>query len=91
MGEQMLELEDQVPWKSVRGFWKGRRASWQKEVSPACSWRPAWPAAACGLLQAVLSPEQEVAQPATQWRLGAFSVQLSGLRQGGSRTRSWCA
>ncbi len=35
VGEQMLELEDQVPWKSVRGFWKGRRASWQKEVSPA--------------------------------------------------------
>eukprot|EP00891_Asterochloris_glomerata_P001178 jgi/Astpho2/1178/fgenesh1_pg.00021_%23_23_t len=35
VGEQMLELEDQVPWKSVRGFWKGRRASWQKEVQAA--------------------------------------------------------
>ena len=36
VGEQMVELEHQVPWKSVRGFWMGRRASWQKEVSPAC-------------------------------------------------------
>ena len=36
MGEQMLELEDQGPWKAVRSFWKGRRARWQKEVSPAC-------------------------------------------------------
>ena len=83
-----------MPWKSVRGFWKGRRASWRKEVSPAPSLaaRPV----CCSMEHPALRPASRAGgSPAghSVTAYGLVTVACSALGSGteGSRARSWCA